>query len=93
MSVATPKLVGDFAERALAVESIDCGCHHSSCRTQRGKHYFWGRNEDFECFYDDERDPLRFANGEILRLHKIDDWFEERINSDEGRFGIDIESV
>ena len=46
MNVLEPKKI-DF--KGMKVKVIKCGSNHSYCKTNDGRNWLWGRNENNEC--------------------------------------------
>ena len=90
VTVATPKLVGDFAHRGVAIEHIDCGAYHSFCRTQRGEVFFWGSNKQWECIEDEVDDKIVDF---ILQPQSIEAALARRLNDENADRNFVIESV
>ena len=64
-SVRTPKLI-EYLKEYVVVE-IKCGQHMSYCKTECGKNFLWGTNDDNECM------KFKHQHYKVAVPNKIDD--------------------
>ncbi len=64
-----PKLIESVKD--YIVDVIDCGCSHSYIKTEDGRHYLFGSNDDGECitFNDENKIIAPFRVDEIIKQH------------------------